>query len=147
MSSLELSEEMLSVRGYLSDAKILVDEVFWKSVISSNEYQVYTGTIIEVARMLQMERTPKKVRVRPKSTPEKEKSNTSKQASSDKLMSSVRAHPKLPPLVSTEPSTEVLPAMKPRSSRASKVPVEKARPSRSQKSDPKPQRLKKFRRR
>jgi len=134
MSSLGLSEELLSVKSYLSDARVLVDEQFGKSVVL-DEYHCYIKNVIEVARMLQIERTHKKTKVRPESAPEKEKPTNPKRASSDKLMSRVRANPKLPPMV-FEP-----PVKRSSSSRSSKVPVEKVRPSRSRKSDSKPRRI------
>jgi hypothetical protein len=124
MSSLALSSEMLAVKSYLSDARVLLDEQFGKGTFDCQ----YTKNVIEVARMLQAERANFK-KGHPKSAPEKEKPTNPKQASSDKLMSSVRANPKLPPLVSTEPQTEVVPATQPPRSSVNS----KARPSRSRK--------------
>lgn len=153
MSSLGLSEEMLAVKDYLSDARVLVDEQFGRFIGSDNFHSGYAKNVIEVARMLQIERTHRILSSKHQSSGKKPKSEKAteagaptttlapKRASSDKLMSRVRANPKLPPMISTEQDPEEPAVKRSRSSKRSKSSTEKSRPSRS-KSDPKPRKVK-----
>lgn len=109
MSELDLSKEMVSVEGYLADARLIVEKRIGKL-----PYDLYTKTVIEVARLLQIERHHKK--------PRTEKASTPKPPTTDQVMSSARANPQVPPMMSSTPSEEEPKPVK--RSHKKKAPVE-----------------------
>lgn len=127
--SLELSREMLAVKGYLGDARVLVEEQVGRS---GNLGEL--GLIIEVARMLQVERQHHSHK---KSKPEEVTPTApAKRVTSDSIMTRVRSHPNLPPMVSAEP--EETPVKRSRPSKSRRAPIVKeVQPSRPRKADPK----------
>ena len=151
--SLELSKEMLAVKGYLSDARVLVEGVHLE-MGRSTFAGVTSSPILEVARMLQIEQHQNKHHK--KSKPE---STTpvvpQKQVSSDSLMTRARKNPKLPPMVTADEDAPVVEFTTSRTKtlkrlRASDVPRgvdpdELAKPrkrsTRTRKADPKPKRV------
>lgn len=150
--SLELSRELLAVKGYLSDAKLLVNEQLGNQTSVLSDW--YSKNVIEVARMLQIEQHQNKHHK--KSKPE---STTpvvpQKQVSSDSLMTRARKNPKLPPMVTADEDAPVVEFTTSRTKtlkrlRASDVPRgvdpdELAKPrkksTRTRKADPKPKRV------
>lgn len=111
--SLELSKEMLTVKGYLGDARVLVEE---KLGGGGAPLDIWATLIIEVARMLQVERQHHSHK-----KPKPEISNPLPPIrNSDSLMSSARKHPKLPPMVSDDEGVQE----KPKRSHTRKTPVE-----------------------
>jgi hypothetical protein len=82
--SLELSKEMLQVKGYLADAKLLVEQLVTTPGGS---------LIVEVARMLQQERHHGH-----KKSPEKGIAVHSK--TTDRVMADARNHPQVPLMMS-----------------------------------------------
>lgn len=115
MSSLELSKEMLAVKGYLGDARVIVEEQIGKGASPDTLAKI----IIEVARMLQVERQhhPHK-KLKPESPAPAPV--LPRRLNSDSLMSTARKNPKLPPMVSADDDLPV----QPKRSHTRKNPVE-----------------------
>lgn len=96
--SLELSKEMVLVEGYLADARLLVEKQLGKPIPPDTQAKF----IIEVARMLQIERQHHK-----KPKPESSTLIPPRRLNSDSVMSSARKNPKLPPMVSADEDVPV----------------------------------------
>jgi hypothetical protein len=117
--SLELSKEMVSVEGYLADARLLVEKQLGKPFPPDTQAKF----VIEVARMLQSERQHQ-----PHKKSAQGKMVAPKRSDTDQVMSAARSHPQVPPMVSA--STESVPAS-PKRSHTRKTPVDvKATPQR-----------------
>jgi hypothetical protein len=128
--SLELSKEMLTVEGYLTDASLIFENKVRSLGFRSLE-ETWEKSIIEIAKMLQIERQHN---LHKKPKPENSIPVPQRRLSSDSLMSSARKHPKLPPMV----SADEVPAQ-PKRSHTRKTPVEvKASPRRVRKPKAKP---------
>lgn len=120
MSSLELSKEMLSVEGYIADAKLIVE----KQIGRHYQWEHQAHLLIEIAKMLQAERSLHK-----KTSPVK----IPKDQGKDQVMSTARANPQVPLMVSSTPEE-----VRPKRSHTKKPPVaEVAKPARVRKPKPK----------
>jgi len=117
MSSLELSKEMLTVEGYLTDARLIVEKQLGKRLPE----EAWAKSIIEIARMLQIEHQHKLHKKPDGSTPV-----PPRRLNSDSVMSSARKNPKLPPMVSADEDVPV----QPKRSHTRKTPVEVKAPPR-----------------
>lgn len=86
--SLELSKEMLQVKGHLADAKVLIENILGKPPL-----EAHLAYVVEIARMLQLERhhTHKKA---------PSVKSTSSSPKTDRVMSEARNHPQVPMMVS-----------------------------------------------
>jgi hypothetical protein len=140
--SLELSKEMLQVKGHLQDARVLVE-----SVLGKPPGDIHIGYVVEVARMLQQEyhhthkKTPvvKEVLDQPKasshdtdpartlSRQSARLSRTLKASTNDKVMTSARNNPQVPMLVSAPQGETTTRKRKPRPSKPTPK-VKKAEP-------------------
>jgi hypothetical protein len=108
--SLDLSKEMLTVEEYMADARLIVEDQLGKFIAPD----IY-AFVIEVARMLQIERQHNK-KPRPKKAPEKVSVQCSR---GDRLMSEARRNPQVPPMVSASDDE----ATQPKRSHTRKTPV------------------------
>jgi hypothetical protein len=103
--SLELSKEMISVQGYLRDAKLLMSQQLGNAPPDS-----YHRVVIEIARMLQQERHHQ----RKKLVSDKAGSAPLTHSRSAQAVLDARKNPQTPPVVSFDDDEEEEPTPKPR---------------------------------
>lgn len=89
--SLELSKEMISVQGYLGDAKLLLEQQLGKVPAD-----FWARGIIEIARMLQQERHHLRKKVVDKGVDKVAATHLK----ANQVVENERRHPKVPPMIS-----------------------------------------------
>jgi hypothetical protein len=122
--SLELSKEMVSVQGYLADARLILDEKIGKGLSVDS----WGKSLIEIARMLQIERHYAQ---HSRKVASDDKSASAPKQKTDQVMATARKHPQVPMMVSA-PNIEPVRERKSRPRKASPMlrnPEPKRRPT------------------
>jgi hypothetical protein len=119
--SLELSKEMLTVEGYIADARLITEKQLGRSITQClDSYDSYPGFVLEVAKLLQIERQHN---LHKKPRPEKAPEKVSVQRSgTDRVMSEARSNPQVPPMVSASDDDDA--PVIPKRKHTRKIPVE-----------------------
>jgi hypothetical protein len=136
MPLLELSKEMLTVEGYLADAKLIAEKQLGKHINPDTNARF----VIEIAQMLQTEHQHN---LHKKPRPEKvqEKATPSRRIGVDRVMSEARSHPQVPPIVSASDDEVAVQPKRSHTRKSNQKPETSRAAPRSRKVDSKPKRV------